>query len=97
VIVFAALATIIVVALWIFINRLVRVPADDVIKTDGPFKIFTQLFSKSVSDTKENYQQQKESFSKSLPPSDESDLSETTYDETVPAADATVPETVTTP
>jgi hypothetical protein len=98
VIVFAALATVIVVVLWIFINRLVRVPADDVIETESPFKTFTQIFSKSLGKVKDDYKTQKDSLSNTTATDTTgSDTLPVESDETNPAAITTTPETTTTP
>lgn len=52
VIIFAVLATAIVVTVWIMTLQLLKTP-DDTIKTDGPFKVFRQVFKSNVSTIKE--------------------------------------------
>lgn len=61
VIVFSAIATVIVVGLWVVTLRFTKT-TDDTIKTDSPFKVFGQLFGGAVSDTKQTYQEQKKSL-----------------------------------
>lgn len=98
VIVFAAVSTIIVVALWITINRMIKIPADDIIETESPFKTFTQIFSKSLGKVKEDYKTQKDSFpgSAAVDPSTDNTAA-VGNDETNPAMPVTTSETVTTP
>lgn len=52
VIIFAVLATAIVVTVWVMTLQLLKTP-DDTIKTDGPFKVFRQVFKSNVSTIKE--------------------------------------------
>lgn len=58
VIVFAVVATIIVVGVWMLTMRMIE-QNDDTIKTESPFKMVTSIFSNVISETKENYQKQK--------------------------------------
>jgi hypothetical protein len=44
--VFAAIATAVIVAIWIITMQLLKA-SDDTIKTDSPFKVFGQLFFKA--------------------------------------------------
>lgn len=52
VIIFAVLATAIVVTVWIITLQLLKTP-DDTIKTDGPLKVFKEVFKTNVTTVKE--------------------------------------------
>jgi len=52
VIIFAVLATAIVVTVWVMTLQLLKTP-DDTIKTDGPLKVFKDVFKSNVSTVKE--------------------------------------------
>lgn len=58
VIVFAVVATVIIVGVWMLTMRMIE-QNDDTIKTESPFKMVTSIFSNVISETKENYQKQK--------------------------------------
>ena len=60
VIVFAVVATVIIVGVWMLTMRMIE-QNDDTIKTESPFKMVTSIFSNVISETKENYQKQKTS------------------------------------
>jgi len=56
--IFAILATVIVVVVWIITLRLLKTP-DDTIKTDGPVKVFREIFKSNVSTVKEQTENKK--------------------------------------
>ncbi len=61
VIVFSIIATTLTVALWIVTMQLSKT-SDDTIKTESPLRAFGQIFSETVSDVKNNYDNQKSSL-----------------------------------
>jgi hypothetical protein len=58
VIVFASVATAVIVAIWMITTRLID-RNDDTIRTESPFKMVTGLFTNAINETKKNYQEQK--------------------------------------
>jgi hypothetical protein len=52
VVLFAILATAIIVAIWIVTLQLLKTP-DDTVKTEGPFKTFQQVFKSNLSTVKQ--------------------------------------------
>lgn len=58
VILFAVIATVIVVIIWMITIQLIN-RNDDTIKTESPFKIFGSIFSTAISETKKDNQDQK--------------------------------------
>ncbi len=66
VIIFAILATVMIVVLWTITLRSIE-SNDDTIKTEKPFKTFGNIFSGIISETKESYQSQKNEMNISNP------------------------------
>jgi hypothetical protein len=66
--VFAAIATAVIVAIWIITMQLLKA-SDDTIKTDSPFKVFGQLFQGAKADINDKLNSSKDN---SLLPKDES-------------------------
>jgi hypothetical protein len=58
VILFALVATAIIIGIWVITLRLMN-RNDDTIKTESPFKMVTGLFTNAINETKKNYQEQK--------------------------------------
>lgn len=58
VIIFAVLATAIVVTVWVMTLQLLKTP-DDTIKTDGPLKVFKEVFKTNVTTVKEQTKSEK--------------------------------------
>lgn len=76
VIVLSAIATVVVVVVWITTTALLKT-SDNTIKTDGPIKIFSNLFKSGVSTTAKDYKANKEAFNASLQASDQTSVTDT--------------------
>lgn len=75
VIIFAIVATVLTVLVWLFVMQLIK-KNDDTIKTESPFKIFQGIFSTAISETKEKYTNQKTISPESIPTPDQENTPE---------------------